>query len=177
MLVALVVLSLSLGVLYQAATSRNVGGRRIHRCMVAESMLARQLRHGGNLSAAGQFEIFQWTVSSWPALYDDGRDERAVAATPLQYLQVVVSWRGAVGSPRNRSHDSRSSERAGVVKREAGMTLVEVTVASMVFMIKLTVVSASGPGMLRPVTKKRQHIPVQNARSIGFCGGAKRRAG
>ena len=107
MLVALVVLSLSLGVLYQAATgaTRNVrvAAEYTDAVMLAESMLA---EHSyvteENLSDTGQFEIFQWTVSSWPALYDDGRgaEKRAVAATPLQYLQVVVSWPGRGGAPR-----------------------------------------------------------------------------
>lgn len=107
MLVALVVLSLSLGVLYQAATAatRNVrvAAEYTDAVMLAESMLADHSHiTEENFSASGQFEVFQWSVSSWPAPYDDGRDleERAVAAEPLQYLQVVVSWPGRGGTPR-----------------------------------------------------------------------------
>lgn len=107
MLVALVVLSLSLGVLYQAATAatRNVrvAAEYTDAVMLAESMLADySYVTQDNLSASGRFEAFQWSVSSWPAPYDDGHDpeERAVAAEPLQYLQVVVSWPGRGGTPR-----------------------------------------------------------------------------
>ena len=64
MLVALVVLSLSLGVLYQAATgaTRNVrvAAEYTDAVMLAESMLAEHSHvTEENLSAAGQFEIFQ----------------------------------------------------------------------------------------------------------------------
>ena len=107
MLVALVVLSLSLGVLYQAATgaTRNVrvAAEYTDAVMLAESMLAEHSYvTGENLSAFGQFEIFQWNVSSWPVPYDDSLDpeERTVAAEPLQYLEVVVSWPGRGGAPR-----------------------------------------------------------------------------
>jgi len=107
MLVALVVLSLSLGVLYQAATgaTRNVriAAEYTDAVMLAESMLVEHSHvTEENLSVSGQFKIFQWTVSSWPALYDDGRnpEKHAVAATPLQYLQVVVSWPGRGGAAR-----------------------------------------------------------------------------
>ncbi|MBM13462.1 MAG: general secretion pathway protein GspI [Halieaceae bacterium] len=107
MLVALVVLSLSLGVLYQAATgaTRNVrvAAEYTDAVMLAESMLAEHSYvTGENLSAFGQFEIFQWNVSSWPVPYDDSLDpeEQTVAAEPLQYLEVVVSWPGRGGAPR-----------------------------------------------------------------------------
>lgn len=105
MLVALVVLSLSLGTLYQLATSatRNVrvAAEYTDAVMLAESMLAdHSYVTQENFAASGQFEAFQWSVSSWPAPYDDGRDseERAVAAAPLQYLQVVVAWPGRGGT-------------------------------------------------------------------------------
>lgn len=107
MLVALVVLSLSLGVLYQAATgaTRNVrvAAEYTDAVMLAESVLADQSYvTQENYSAAGQFHAFQWSVSSWPAPYEDGLDpeERAIAADPLQFLQVVVSWPGRGGTPR-----------------------------------------------------------------------------
>lgn len=107
MLVALVILSISLGVLYQAATGaiRNVrvSAEYTDAVMLAESMLADQSYvTQENYSASGQFQAFQWSVSSWPAPYDDGLDpeERAIAVDPLQFLQVVVSWPGRGGTPR-----------------------------------------------------------------------------
>jgi general secretion pathway protein I len=107
MLVALVVLSLSLGVLYQAATGaiRNVrvAAEYTDAVMLAESVLADQsYMTQESYSASGQFQTFQWSVSSWPAVYDDGLDpeERAIAADPLQFLKVVVSWPGRGGAPR-----------------------------------------------------------------------------
>ena len=106
MLVALVVLSLSLSALYQAATgaTRNVrvAAQYTDAVMLAESMLA---EHSyiteESYSASGQFNEFEWVVSSWPAPYDDGKspEQQAVAPQALQYLQVVVSWPGR-GQPR-----------------------------------------------------------------------------
>ena len=87
MLVALVVLSLSLGVLYQAATgaTRNVrvAAEYTDAVMVAESVLADQSYvTQENYSASGQFKVFQWSVSSWPVPYDDGLDpEERLRAT------------------------------------------------------------------------------------------------
>ena len=101
MLVALVVLSLSLGVLYQAAmgATRNVRvaagyGQAV---MLAESMLA---EHSyiteENFSTSGQFEQYEWSVSAWPAPYLPAADSDAAALVPLplQYLQVIVTWPG-----------------------------------------------------------------------------------
>ena len=101
MLVALVVLSLSLGVLYQAAmgATRNVrvASEYTDAVMLAESMLVdhshvTQERYG----ASGQFGQFDWQVSSWPAEYEDDLEavQRAVSPQALQYLEVVVSWPG-----------------------------------------------------------------------------------
>lgn len=107
MLVALVVLSLSLGALYQAATgaTRNVrvAAEYTNAIMLAESVMAEHIHvTEENYTASGQFEAYKWSVFSWPALYEDGRDakERAVLPTPLQYLQVVVSWPGQSRVPR-----------------------------------------------------------------------------
>ena len=107
MLVALVVLSLSLGALYQAAmgATRNVrvAAEYTDAVMLAESMLA---NHGyiteQNYGASGQFGQYDWQVSSWPADYQDGLDkeQRAVAPQPLQYVEVVVSWPGP-NAPRS----------------------------------------------------------------------------
>lgn len=106
MLVALVILSISLGALYQAATGaiRNVriAAEYTDAVMLADSILSDQSYvTKENYSASGQFQTFQWVVSSWPAPYEDGRDsEEIAAAAPLQYLQVVVSWPGRGGAPR-----------------------------------------------------------------------------
>ena len=107
MLVALVVLSLSLGVLYQAAmgATRNVRvaagyGQAV---MLAESMLA---EHSyiteENFSTSGQFEQYEWSVSAWPAPYLPASDSDAAALVPLplQYLQVIVTWPGG-NAPRS----------------------------------------------------------------------------
>lgn len=106
MLVTLVVLSLSLGALYQAATSatRNVrvAAEYTDAVMLAESMLAdNSYITEENFSKAGRFEQYDWVVSSWPSPFDDGMspEERGVAPQALQYLQVVVSWPGN-DSPR-----------------------------------------------------------------------------
>lgn len=107
MLVALVVLSLSLGALYQAAmgATRNVrvAAEYTDAVMLAESMLA---EHSyvtePNYSASGKFGRYDWQVSSWPADYQDGLDpeQRAVAPQALQYLEVVVSWPGRAAPRR-----------------------------------------------------------------------------
>ena len=106
MLVALVVLSLSLSVLYQAAmgATRNVRvaagyGQAV---MLAESMLA---EHSyiteENFSTSGQFEQYEWSVRAWPAPYLPAADSEAAALVPLplQYLQVIVAWPGG-NAPR-----------------------------------------------------------------------------
>jgi general secretion pathway protein I len=106
MLVALVVLSLSLGALYQAAmgATRNVrvAAEYTDAVMLAESMLAdNSYITEEDFSNAGQFGRYEWVVSSWPAPFGDGLspEERGVAPQALQYLQVVVSWPGN-DSPR-----------------------------------------------------------------------------
>ena len=107
MLVALVVLSLSLSVLYQAAmgATRNVrvAAEYTDAVMLAESMLA---EHSyvteENFALAGRYAQYDWRVSTWPAPVEDGLDpeQRAVAPQALQYLEVVVSWPGR-RAPRN----------------------------------------------------------------------------
>ena len=92
---------------YQAATgaTRNVrvAAEYTNAIMLAESVMAEHIHvTEENYTASGQFEAYKWSVFSWPALYDDGRDatERAVLPVPLQYLQVVVSWPGQSRVPR-----------------------------------------------------------------------------
>ena len=101
MLVAMVVLSLSLGVLYQAATgaTRNVrvAAEYTEAVMLAESMLAdNSYITDEAYSNAGRFGQYDWVVNSWPAPLDDGLSpkERGMAPQALQHLQVVVSWPG-----------------------------------------------------------------------------------
>ena len=107
MLVALVVLSLSLSVLYQAAmgATRNVrvASEYTDAVMLAESMLAEHSHvTEENFAVTGRYAQYDWRVSSWPAQVDDGLDpeQRAVAPRALQYLEVVVSWPGR-SAPRN----------------------------------------------------------------------------
>jgi len=107
MLVALVVLSLSLSVLYQAAmgATRNVrvASEYTDAVMLAESMLAEHSHvTEENFAVAGRYAQYEWQVSSWPAPVEDGLDpeQRAVAPRALQYLEVVVSWPGR-SAPRN----------------------------------------------------------------------------
>ena len=107
MLVALVVLSLSLSVLYQAAmgATRNVrvASEYTDAVMLAESMLAEHSHvTEENFAVTGRYAQYDWQVSSWPAQVDDGLDpeQRAVAPRALQYLEVVVSWPGP-SAPRN----------------------------------------------------------------------------
>ena len=101
MLVAMVVLSLSLGVLYQAATgaTRNVrvAAEYTEAIMLAESMLAdNSYITDEAYSNAGRFGQYDWVVNSWPAPLEDGlsSEQRGVAPQALQHLQVVVSWPG-----------------------------------------------------------------------------------
>ena len=111
MLVALVVLSLSLSVLYQAAmgATRNVRvaagyGQAV---MLAESMLA---EHSyiteENFSTSGQFEQYD-DREAWPAPYLPAADSDAQRLYPaLQYLQVIVAWPGG-NAPRSVDLDRR----------------------------------------------------------------------
>jgi len=101
MLVALVVLSLSLGVLYQAAAgaTRNVrvAAEYTEAVMLAESKL---VEHSyiteESYSASGEFGEYSWSVSSWPAVYENvtSPDQMPLLPRPLQYLEVIVSWPG-----------------------------------------------------------------------------------
>ena len=101
MLVALVVLSLSLGVLYQAAAgaTRNVrvAAEYTEAVMLAESKL---VEHSyiteESYSASGEFGQYSWSVSSWPAVYENvtSPDQMPLLPRPLQYLEVIVSWAG-----------------------------------------------------------------------------------
>ena len=100
MLVALVILSFSLGALYQSATGaiRNVAvaDEYTRAIVLAESMLA-SARHVSQeqMSLTGTFETFNWQATSWPVenAYDSTPDA-PVDRRPLQYVKVLVTWRG-----------------------------------------------------------------------------------
>ena len=105
MLVALVVLSLSLTVLYQAAigSTRNVrvAAEYTDAVMLAESMLAEHsFITDENYAASGQFGSYDWSVKSWPVESAQSAEGEILAAQPqpLQYLEVVVSWPGGTDS-------------------------------------------------------------------------------
>lgn len=103
-LVALVILSLALGALYQAAAgaTRNirVAEQYTRAVALAESMLsAHSYVVDPNMNLAGEFDEFSWQVLSWPvpdpvnpAVAEDAA--LPVQGLPLQYLQVWVRWPG-----------------------------------------------------------------------------------
>ena len=103
-LVALVILSLALGTLYQAAAgaTRNirVAEQYTRAVALAESMLsAHSYVVDPNMNLEGEFGEFSWQVLSWPvsdpvnaAVAEDA--VLAVQGAPLQYLQVWVRWPG-----------------------------------------------------------------------------------
>ena len=99
MLVAMVILSLSLGVLYQAAAGaiRNarVSGEYTEAVILAESKLA---EYGyvtvENFSVQDRLGSFLWSVQSWPVppLENNDDEEPVDEAYPLQFLRAEVSW-------------------------------------------------------------------------------------
>lgn len=100
MLVALVILSLSLGSLYQSATAaiRNVSvaDQYTRATMLAESMLASasDLRTE-EASVSGTFDIYRWETTAWPAENPLALgNEAGLRGAALQYVRVTVSWPG-----------------------------------------------------------------------------------
>ena len=100
MLVALVILSFSLGALYQGATAaiRNVAiaDEYTRAVILAESMLA-STHHVAQeqLSLTGTFDIFSWEANSWPVQSAlDASQQLPVRVPPLQHLKVIVRWPG-----------------------------------------------------------------------------------
>jgi len=106
MLVALVILSLSLGVLYQAATAaiRNVGvaEQYTRAVMLGESLLAGNTFVTQEQSIqSGEFSEFSWEVKSWPAPtqgqngpIDSTDGPLPVTGISLQVVKVWVRWPG-----------------------------------------------------------------------------------
>lgn len=100
MLVALVILSLSLGSLYQSTTAaiRNVSvaDQYTRATMLAESMLASasDLRTE-EASVSGTFDIYRWETTAWPAENPLAlSNEAGLRDAALQYVRVTVSWPG-----------------------------------------------------------------------------------
>ena len=100
MLVALVILSLSLGALYQGATraiqNTSVADQYTRAVMLAESMIAASnYVTAERASISGEFEIYTWEARSWPADISDNTEADApFNGQPLQYLSVTVTWPG-----------------------------------------------------------------------------------
>lgn len=100
MLVALIILSFSLGALYQGATAaiRNVAiaDEYTRAVILAESMLASTSHVSKDqLLLSGTFDIYSWEASSWPAeSLEVTSSEAPVQTMPLQYLKITVRWPG-----------------------------------------------------------------------------------
>ena len=101
MLVALVILSLSLGALYQGATraiqNTSVADQYTRAVMLAESMIATSnYVTAERASISGEFEIYTWEARSWPAdISDNNEADAPVNGQPLQYLSITVTWPGS----------------------------------------------------------------------------------
>jgi len=109
-LVALVILSLSLAALYQAATGavRNVlvSGQYSRAAALAETLLAsNSFVTDSAFRTSGVFEEFTWEVVTRPASSDidsansDMETDQEILgqAKSLQFLQVWVKWQGPRG--------------------------------------------------------------------------------
>ena len=101
MLVVLVILSLSLVVLYNAATAaiRNarVAKEYSRAIILAESMLtSASYVTQEKLKKSGSFEEFSWEITSWPV--EEERkplaEQESSEYKQLQFLQVLVIWQG-----------------------------------------------------------------------------------
>ncbi len=94
-LVALVILSVSLGALYQAAagSTRNVGvGTEYSEALIlAESLLAdAQYVDSDGFDGRGDFDHFSWTVESEPV--SSGEDSDTTESVKLQQVRVRIAW-------------------------------------------------------------------------------------
>ena len=100
MLVAQVILSLSLGSLYQSATAaiRNVSvaDQYSRATMLAESMLASASDlNTEKASVSGTFDIYRWQTTAWPAENPLAPgNEAPFQGAALQYVRVTVTWPG-----------------------------------------------------------------------------------
>ena len=104
-LVAIVILSISLGVLYQAAmgATRNarVAAEYSRAIVLAESVLADSLSPATNdMSIHGQFEDMRWSAATRELPVDGPSDTDFNSANPLLLLEVRVTW-GDEDRPRD----------------------------------------------------------------------------
>ncbi len=95
MLVAMVILSLSLGVLYQAAmgATRNVrvAAEYSEALMLAESIMSEvSLVAMPDSDTAGSFGVYEWRASVLPLTIED--DPTLQVGAPLAEVVVTVSW-------------------------------------------------------------------------------------
>lgn len=95
MLVAMVILSLSLGVLYQAAmgATRNVrvAAEYSEALMLAESVMSEvSLVASPDSESGGSFGAYDWRASVLPLTLEE--DPALQAGTPLAEVVVTVSW-------------------------------------------------------------------------------------
>ena len=104
MMVAMVVLSLSLGALYQAVSgaTRNVtvAGEYLEATMLAESLLNDfAMPMEADITEAGSFQSYAWRVTTQPAPVASNvtwlaDTDMGPAPTPLRQISVVVTWAG-----------------------------------------------------------------------------------
>lgn len=102
MMVAMVVLSLSLGVLYQAVSgaTRNVtiAGEYLEATMLAESLLNDfAMPIESDITQAGSFQSYAWRVTTLPAPVASNITwladaDMGPAPAPLRQISVVVAW-------------------------------------------------------------------------------------
>ncbi len=102
MIVAIVILALSLGMLYQAAAgaTRNVriDERYSYAALMAQSVLAdNSVVAVGGVSGAGEIEGYRWRLSSSPLESGSSGD---VAPVPLYALEVSIEWDDGSSSGR-----------------------------------------------------------------------------
>ena len=97
MLVALVILSLSLGALYAAATRALANGRialeYAEATVLAQSVLDQsRFSNALALGLAGNWERYSWQVKTWPVTPDAEDTGLSVGSGSLGYLHVEVNW-------------------------------------------------------------------------------------
>lgn len=98
----MVVISMSLGVLYQAVTgaTRNVGvaGEYLKATILAESLLNEfALPLETDVAQAGAFQSYSWSVTTLPGPLAQGNlatEDEGFTPGPLRLVSVVVSWPG-----------------------------------------------------------------------------------
>lgn len=99
----MVVISMSLGVLYQAVTgaTRNVkvAGEYLEATLLAESLLSEfALPLDIDVAQAGVFQAYSWRVMTFPAPVAQSAplaaEDGGFTPEPMRLVSVVVSWTG-----------------------------------------------------------------------------------